>query len=150
MVALLRRRLHGRDVGCGGIVVLHRLQTVVDIRRSMGAGGLCEKLIGRRRLLVVLRRRDVTRHLGVLGCTLIMATAMGCLPGIIGMGLSQREIFCRRRRRSNVVMISGNVNTVEVLRMLAARCGGSVRPIVVIGRLGLRDHVLIRLCRIGH
>jgi hypothetical protein len=152
VVDLLRldRRLRGRDVGRGRIVVLHRLQPMVDIGRFMGAGGLCEKLIRRERLLMVLQRRHVARHLRVIGRTLIMATAMRCRSGIIGMGLSQREIFCRRRRRRNVVLFSGDVRTGEVLRMLAARSGGSVRPIVVIGRLGLRDQVLIRLCRIGH
>ena len=62
----------------------------------MRRADLCEKLIRLDRLLMILRRRDVSRHLRVVRCCLIMATAMNDLSGIISMGLSQREIFARR------------------------------------------------------
>jgi hypothetical protein len=113
----LDRRLHRRDVGCGGILVLDGLQPMIDVRRSVGAADLREKLIRRDRRLMIDLRRDATRHLGVFGCALFMARAMEELSGIALMRLSQREIFARRRQRRDVAMMFPG-NTGEVLRML--------------------------------
>ena len=95
-VVRLDRRLHGRNVGCGGIVVLQRLQTVVGVRRSVRAAGFREELIGRNGLLMIHLRRDLAHKLVVFRRTLIMTAAMERLSGIALVGLSQREIFARR------------------------------------------------------
>jgi hypothetical protein len=113
----LDRRLHRRDVGRGGILVLDGLQTMIDVRRSVGAAGLREKLIRRDRRLMIDLRRDATCHLGVFGCALFMASAMEELSGITLVRLSKREIFARRRQRREVAMMLPG-NTGEVLRML--------------------------------
>ncbi len=83
-------------MGRSSFVVLHRLQAMVRARRSVITAGLGEKLIGRNGRLMVFRRRDVACHMRVIGNALVMAAAMGCLPGIAIMSLSQREIFAHR------------------------------------------------------
>jgi hypothetical protein len=98
MMAVIRLdwHLHGRDVGCSSIVMLHRLLVVVDLRRAMAATGFGEKLVRRDRLLMVDLQRDVARQLRVFGSTLTVVPAMDGLSGIALMGLGQREIFARR------------------------------------------------------
>ena len=120
MMAVVRldRRLHRRDVGGGGIFVLHRLQTMADVSHPMGAAGIRQKLIGRNRLLMIDRRRDVARHLRVCECALIMAAAVDGLSGITVMGLSQRQIFTRRRRRRDVAVMIGGGSIGDVVRRL--------------------------------
>jgi hypothetical protein len=158
MVAVvgLDRHLYGLRVGRGGIVMLHRLQAVLRVRRSMStAAGFHEQLIRRNRMRVVLRHRAevVASQLRIVDdATLIMARGMGALAGIASVGLSQREIFVRRRRCSNIAMMSaGRIASGYVLCMLECRCaagaGIDVTGVVVIG---LRDEVLIGLCGIGH
>ncbi|GLR83495.1 hypothetical protein [Bradyrhizobium iriomotense] len=152
MVAVVRldRRIHGWNVGRGGIVVLHRLQAVVGVRRSVGTAGFREKLVRRNGLLMIHLRRDLARQMSVLRRTLIMTAAMERLSGIALMGLSQREIFARRRRRGEVaVMFTGNVgDVVRVLERGRAADGVEVRAVVV--GLRLRDQVVIGLRGIGH
>lgn len=146
MMAVIRldRHLHGRDVGCAGIVMLHRLRIVVDIRRAVGAAGFREELIRRDRLLMIDRRCDVACQLGVFGSTLIVAPAMEGLSGIALMGLGQREIFARRRRRRDTtVMFVADVG--EAVRVFKRGPGVGVRSIVMLGRMGLRDQILIGL-----
>jgi hypothetical protein len=116
-VVRLGRHLHGRHVGRSSVVVLHRLQRVVYVGHSMVAAGLSEKLIGRDRLLMIDQRRDVARHLRVIGRILIMAAAVEGMSCITLMGLSQREIFARRRRVSTV-MGPGNIAAGKVVHML--------------------------------
>lgn len=98
MVAVVRldRRLHRRNVGRGGIVVLHRLQAVVGVGCSVSAAGFREKLVRRNRLLMIHLRRDLARQLGVFRRALIVAATMEGLFRIALMGLGQREIFACR------------------------------------------------------
>lgn len=106
MVAMVRFRqhLHGRHMGGGSVVMLHRLQRMLYVRHSMGLAGLCEKLIGCDRLLMVDLRRDVARHVRVVGRALIMATTVKGMAGVTLMRLSQSEIFARRRRGSALMV----------------------------------------------
>ena len=152
MAAVIRldRHLHRWHRG-GGIIVLHRLLIVTHVRRAMGAAGFGKELIGRNGRLVI-HQCDVARQSRVLGSALIMASAMDGLSGVAIMRLGQREIFARRRRRRDITVMSV-ADAGQVVRVLersrTAVAGISMRSIVMIGCLGLRDQVLIGLRGIG-
>jgi hypothetical protein len=96
---------------------------------------------------MLVRRHDIARHLCVVGRTLIVAAAMKRLARIALMELRQREVFARRRWRL-AVMFAGHLAVGDIVCLLErCRAAGHVRMrrIMMTGRVGLRDKVVVGL-----